>query len=102
MALALIADHFRNGSHPEEVTTSKTSPLRLRKADLERTSGLGCFGPQPDSCTAAKIKIARVGPNVVPKQLHRVDDFICGQNGTGVVRDIDVESGVHLLIRLIR
>jgi len=61
-----------------------------------------CSGPQPDSCTAAKIKIARVGPNVVPKQLHRVDDFICGHNGTGVVRDIDVESGVHLLIRVIR
>src|SRR4029434_7275853 len=32
----------------------------------------------------------------------RVDDFICGHNGTGVVRDIDVESGVHLFIRVIR
>jgi hypothetical protein len=31
----------------------------------------------------------------------RVDDFICGHNGTGVVREIDVESGVHL-IRIIR
>jgi hypothetical protein len=26
----------------------------------------------------------------------------CGHNDTGVVRDIDVESGVHLLIRVIR
>jgi hypothetical protein len=24
--------------------------------------------------------------------------FICGHNGTGVVRDIDVESSVHVLI----
>src|SRR5215510_9368770 len=27
---------------------------------------------------------------------------MCGHNGTGVVRDIDVESGVHLLIRVTR
>src|SRR5215470_12310174 len=32
----------------------------------------------------------------------RVDDFLCGHNATGVVRDIDVESGVHLRIRVIR
>src|SRR5215471_18062640 len=32
----------------------------------------------------------------------RVDDFICGQNGTGVVRDIDVEGSVHLFIRVAR
>ena len=32
----------------------------------------------------------------------QADDFICGHNGTGVARDIDVESGVHLLIRVIR
>src|SRR5215510_7471058 len=32
----------------------------------------------------------------------RVDDFLCGHDGTGVVRDIDVESGVHLLIRVVR
>src|SRR5262245_66138509 len=31
-----------------------------------------------------------------------VDDFLCGQNGTCVVRQIDVESGVHLRVRVIR
>jgi hypothetical protein len=33
---------------------------------------------------------------------ERVDDFMCGHNGPGVVRDIDVESGVHLFIRVTR
>ncbi len=32
----------------------------------------------------------------------RLDNFNCGHNGTGVVRDIDVEGGVHLAIRVIR
>src|SRR5262245_47827242 len=32
----------------------------------------------------------------------RVYDVLCSHNGTGVVRDIDVESSVHLLIRVIR
>jgi hypothetical protein len=32
----------------------------------------------------------------------RVDDLICGHNGAGVVWDIDVESGVHLFIRVVR
>jgi hypothetical protein len=32
----------------------------------------------------------------------RVDDLSSGHNGTGVVWDIDVESGVHLLIRVTR
>src|SRR5262245_14563635 len=32
----------------------------------------------------------------------RVDDLGCGHNGTRVVRDIDLESGVHLVIRVIR
>src|SRR5215468_11591429 len=32
----------------------------------------------------------------------RVDDFICGHNGTGVVRDIDVQGSAHLRIRVIR
>ena len=32
----------------------------------------------------------------------RLDDFICGHNRTGVVWDIDVESGVHLLFRVTR
>jgi len=32
----------------------------------------------------------------------QVDDFLCGHNGAGVVRDINVESGVHLLVRVIR
>src|SRR5262249_6228384 len=33
---------------------------------------------------------------------YRSDDFVCGHNGTGIVRDIDVERGVHLFIREIR
>src|SRR5262245_2269275 len=39
------ATNDRFGSHPEELRTSKTSPLRLPKADVERTSSIGCFGP---------------------------------------------------------
>ena len=35
------------------------------------------------------------------KRRDRLDDFICGHNGAGIVRNIDVESGVHLLIRVI-
>jgi hypothetical protein len=40
--------------------------------------------------------------SMVSPARDRVNDFICGHNGTGAVRDIDVESGVHLLIRIIR
>src|SRR5258706_9222947 len=32
----------------------------------------------------------------------RVDDFICGHNRTGVVWNIDFESGVHRFIRVVR
>src|SRR3974377_176906 len=32
----------------------------------------------------------------------RADDFLCGDNGAGVVRDVDVERGMHLFIRVIR
>src|SRR3974390_3283964 len=32
----------------------------------------------------------------------RADDFLCGDNGAGVVRDIDVERGMHFFIRVIR
>src|SRR5262249_42548464 len=32
----------------------------------------------------------------------RGDDLLCGHNGTGVVRDIDMKSGVHLFIRVTR
>src|ERR1700760_1325841 len=32
----------------------------------------------------------------------RIDEFMRGHDGTGVVRDIDVESGMHLLVRVIR
>src|SRR5205807_1399417 len=32
----------------------------------------------------------------------RVDDLLCGHDRTGIVREINVESGVHLLIRVIR
>src|SRR6202030_1972006 len=30
-----------------------------------------------------------------------IDDFACGHNGVGVVRNIDLERGVHLLVRVI-
>src|SRR5215467_1080454 len=32
--------------------------------------------------------------------MNRVHDFICGHNGSGVVWNIDIESGVHLFIRV--
>src|SRR5580765_2717714 len=32
---------------------------------------------------------------------NRVDDFICAHNRTGIVWDIDVDSGVHLFLRVI-
>ena len=37
-----------------------------------------------------------------PKRRDRVDDLRGGHQGTGVVREIDVEGGVHLLIRVVR
>src|SRR5262252_9770084 len=36
------------------------------------------------------------------ERIDRVDDFFCGHNGIGVIWNIDVESGVHLVIRIIR
>src|SRR5262249_51786065 len=33
---------------------------------------------------------------------ERVDNFICCHNGIGVVREIDLESGVHLFVGVIR
>ena len=32
----------------------------------------------------------------------RVDDFVCAQNGASVAWEIDVQSGVHMFIRVIR
>src|SRR3974390_1176998 len=32
----------------------------------------------------------------------RADDFLCGDNGAGVVWDIDVEGDMHHLVRVIR
>jgi hypothetical protein len=66
----------------EELTLSKCSPLHPQERTALATIGWSELGQR--------------------QQLRRVDDFICGHNGTGVVRDIDVESGVHLLIRVIR
>jgi len=45
--------------------------------------------------------VPRTDPLGLEKR-ERVNDFICGHNGTGVIRDIDVESGVHLFVRVIR
>jgi hypothetical protein len=33
---------------------------------------------------------------------HQLDDFICCHNGAGIVREVDVQSGLHLVIRVIR
>src|SRR5262249_13511823 len=52
-----------------------------------------------------RVRLCQKQTLVSPKwseRRNRVDDFLCGHNGTGVVRDINVESGVHLLIRVIR
>ena len=36
------------------------------------------------------------------KSGDQVDNFVCADNGAGVVREIDVESGVHLFVRVVR
>jgi hypothetical protein len=41
--------------------------------------------------------VSRCGSNEID-----LDDLLCGHNGIGVVREIDIESGVHRLIRVIR
>jgi hypothetical protein len=50
------------------------------------------------------MRIARTIPSEaeVLERRDRVDDLFCGHNGTGVVWDINVESGVHLFFRVIR
>jgi len=35
------------------------------------------------------------------EQRDRVDDLACGHSITGIVRNIDVESGVHVYIRVV-
>src|SRR6476646_3236573 len=55
--------------------------------------------PRPEN----RLSISRL--DVVHGQLERrdrVDDLLCGHDRAGIVREIDVESGVHLLSRVIR
>jgi hypothetical protein len=53
------------------------------------------------SLNSSHVKLLRTDSYGLERR-ERVDDRICGHNGPGVVRDIDVESGVHLLIRVTR
>src|SRR5262245_49074072 len=48
-----------------------------------------------------KQKLLRTGFEGLDRR-ERVDNFICRHNGIGVVREIDLESGAHLFIRVIR
>jgi hypothetical protein len=78
-------------------------PRHLKKTAVKPTSGM----PQTRQLAASGGVWVSKGA-LIPTyflSLNRReggDDFICGHNGTGIVRDIDVESGVHFLIRVIR
>src|SRR5262249_30989297 len=52
-----------------------------------------------DVCFVPKQKL--VSPKWSERR-NRDDDFLCSHNGTGVVRHVDVERGVHHLVRVIR
>src|SRR5215475_134696 len=76
-------------------------PRHLKKTAANPTSGM----PQTAQFAARGGVWVSKGALIATQHLERrdrVDDFICGHNGTGVIRDIDVESGVHLFIRVIR
>src|SRR5262249_20957226 len=53
------------------------------------------------SLVLTHVKLLRTGFEGLERR-ERVDNFICCHNGIGVVREIDIESGVHLFIRVIR
>src|SRR4029453_1449720 len=53
------------------------------------------------SLNSSHVKLRRTDSSGLDRR-ERVDDLIGGHHGRGVVRDIDVESGVHLLIRVTR
>src|SRR5713226_10317544 len=75
---------------------------------MSSSSGLGALrlatlvqAWKDSSPNSSRVKLLRTDLQGLDRR-DQVDDFICGHDGTGVVRDIDVESGVHLLIRVIR
>src|SRR5229473_5321873 len=75
---------------------------------MSSSSGLGALRLatlvqtwKDSSPNSSRVKLLRTDSQGLDRR-DQVDDFICGHNGTGVVWDIDVESGVHLLIRVIR
>src|SRR5262249_19413194 len=53
------------------------------------------------SLVLSYVKLLRTGFEGLDRR-ERVDNFICCHNGIGVVREIDLQSGVHLFIRVIR
>src|SRR5262245_41970200 len=53
------------------------------------------------SAIGASTALLRTGFEGLERR-ERVDNFICCHNGIGVVRQIDLESGVHLFTRVIR
>src|ERR1700688_2176488 len=75
---------------------------------MSSSSGLGALrlathvrAWKDSSLNSLHVKLLRTDSQGLDRR-NQVDDFICGHDGTGVVRDIDVDSGVHLLIRVIR
>src|SRR5262245_20758991 len=52
-------------------------------------------------CACTGLGARNMGAEVF-KSRDRSHDLVRADNGTGVVRDVDVEGGVHLLIRVIR
>jgi hypothetical protein len=62
---------------PGAPKSMEDSPARWRRADSISSTPL-----QLGAAIAAIAKRRLEGPNVVPQQLHRVDDLICGHNGT--------------------
>src|SRR4029077_12001026 len=76
-------------------------PRHLKKTAANPTSGM----PQTWQLAASGGVCISKGALIATQHLerrHQVDDFIRRHNSTGVVWDIDVESRVHLFIRVIR
>src|SRR5215467_8872981 len=86
---------------------SPQSVLRLRRQVLWLPracmfSSINPF-PDPDLCCHASTGVgAHDARAKVFKSRDRSHDLLRANNGTGVVGDIDVEGGVHLLIRVTR
>ena len=115
--ISAIGAHYGNALDPSQTelpgppisalstlpSTSASAPSRVSRAPSSSS--------KPRAGVAIPSTSLRNLPSAIPRVLgtagltnrwcrsferrDRVDDFICGHNGTGVVRDIDVESGVH-------